>query len=549
MFGKSIHEYKTMNDWFKRDLTEIARAEYLANVDLKEEKLKQKYGEESFGEGSAVVISNSDCRLRFHEIEKRGLDIPQELTGKVLNPEAAAKAEESGDNPAYYANKYLFRVKNLLGRDADDEMKPKGLSADKIAQFSQRVDKAEITFAGADKAQKDKAKKAALKEKNTQEVLNHAMHELLGGVYRIFDEEGAVQVVQRLAPADVHNYVAPLEGTPLSHKEAAKLLAEYASKKEESLKDAPAEEKKKLEEEIKHYAELQHIFLEQERLLEHPSQSTIDIYGTNLSVSTPAIRNQSNILAQNDRKVMLFKHPGGGFSLHVFIGATGVNKVDVDPRTGFLHRGARKGDMQFGPDSYDEKDDFFKSSGTTTREGLNKLRLGEHVGGFPINGSTVVSYYLPNEFSLLPKAQEFQDTVFFGEGKERRVLEVKAKMGDPILVKTDIYLVSALEKKFEDLFADAGTDKTKILETLISNEVLDSPALQKLKMLFTADPLKLSPSETELKAIVERLIANRLGQIRKQNAEDQNFKEILSEIEIFRKLEDEFLMESPAQSA
>jgi phosphatidylserine decarboxylase len=483
LFGKSLHEFKTVNDWFKRSLTKEATKLYVAKAELKESSLSLKYGPEK-DDVSRVVISNSDSRLRFHDIEPGNFGSSYELTGKVLNPEAEFLAKNKGENPVYYEDKYKFSPKNLLGRLDSD---PMGITS----IDTQKGDKKVIA----------------------------AQHELLGGMYRAFDRRGATQVIQRLAPEDVHNYVAPLNGTPLSNLQAANFL-----KSQEGVSD----------QEKAHFENLAKVFEEQEKKLGRPSQSTIDIYGTLGSVSTPAIQNRSSILSQNDRKIMLFKHEDGSFSMHVFIGATGVGKVDVATDTEAKKRGDRQGDMQFGSDTYDSEG-LSTVKDTKTRDDLNKLKLGQWQGGFPINGSTVISYYLPKDFTLYPKLTEAKAKLAYGEASQRVEVELKAQMGSPILVKTEVAIAELLEQRFPGRFSDLakieGDELDSGIDSLISEIDLVSP---KFATLLNGE----SQDSKDLRIKLKSLIASRLDVIKGyqelsqahadkfQNLEEMAFDEI-----------------------
>ncbi|MDP1880160.1 MAG: phosphatidylserine decarboxylase [Parachlamydiaceae bacterium] len=520
LFGNSIHDYKSINEWFKRDLTTGARQEYLQNTIEKEEKIASNFGVNDNGV-SQIVISNSDARLRFHNIEPGQFGKSQELTGKVLNQDAEQVAKSKKDNPSYYKEKYKFSTKNLLGRETNDPIQPRQMNPKTKEIFEKRmveISKIEARIISLKnrytispqeiKELKNLEKKLShlqrkmLKNGNTKNVINFSQHELLGGIYRFFDREGAVQVIQRLAPADIHNYVAPLNGTPLSHKEAIMAIKEKSTELKKYLEGQniqDVEELTKINNEIAHYEKLEEVFKNQELLLGRPSQATIDIFGTNASVSTTGIRNQSRILAQNDRKVMLFKHEDDSLSLHVFIGATGVNRVDVDPLTSSKKQGDRQGDMQFGADKYQRQSQAAKANDKTTKDHTRKLKIGQHKGGFPINGSTVISYYLPTDFTTLKKIKEFSSVGSYGEGIDRANIEIRAKMGNPILIKTEITLVKALKTLFSD-----EVDFKKIPTIENEENKINDETFKLLKKLWGGKTL--TPSESALKAKVEALI-------------------------------------------
>lgn len=524
LFGRSIHAFGSVNDWFKRDLTPKARQSYLTKATDEAKSLEKSFG--SLVKGSPLIISNSDCRLRFHRLEPGSFGQPQELTGKVLSNEAEAESRRKNDDSTYYAEKYKFTTKNLLGRESSDSMEARVLS-----DFS----------------------------------VGEAQRELLSGMFRAFEEEGAVQVIQRLAPADVHNYVAPLDGKPLSHKESVELLQKRLEANEKRLQRFPQDNHDKiakLKAEIEHFNQLIKVFASQEQTLGRPSQSTIDIYGTNESVSTLAIQNQSRILAQNDRKIMLFQHQDGSFSMHVFIGATGVNKVDVDPSTHVMQQGDRQGDMQFGQDSYEKHGSFKASRNATTRDGQNKLKLkketpridseatkkakmGENLGGFPINGSTVISYYLPSDFTIKPEIESFKERAVYGEGLNRTKIEILANMGDPILVKTEILMAQALEKALGDTFAIFSQKHDAIAATILKDKFQSRPKSELGIMIGRLSPqeqvlvkqaynllkppeIELTHSESTLKKNLLTMVDKRLETLRRTRESEERLLDLLT---------------------
>ncbi|MDR3624813.1 MAG: phosphatidylserine decarboxylase [Chlamydiales bacterium] len=460
LFGKSLKEFQQVNEWFARDLITEARALYTEKAIRKEVSLDIKYG--PMEKGSRVVIANADSRLRFHIIEKDQFGESFELTGKVLSHESALLAKAVSDNPIYYQESHKFSTKHLLGRTTEDSMRPKKLP----------------------------------EAQNGKLFVREAQHELLGAAFRFFDKRGAIQVIQRLAPADIHNYVAPLDGKPLSHLEATKYFSELETEHPDL------------------YEQLRIIFKEQENRLERPSQATIDIYGTADSVSTAAIGQKSSILAQNSRKIMFYKHEDGSLSMHVFIGATGVDRVDVDPSTEPLKLGARQGDMQFGTDKYvaNKEKKHHAAKASATRDNEKKLRLGQWQGGFPINGSTVISYYLPTDFSLYPKLEQISLRAHYGQGKDRVKLEAKVQMGSPILVKSEVRVTEMLEDAFSNDFFVQGLSEDELSNRAIA-------IFNKLEEVKTQDQdfktrilsmLKYSPDKDLFKEKIIQTIRGRL---------------------------------------
>jgi len=270
----------------------------------------------------------------------------------------------------------------------------------------------------------------------------------------------------------------------------------------------------------------------QELVLGRSSQSTIDIYGGagkgNLSVSTWAVQNNPGILSQNDRKLMMFRHEDGSFSVHVFIGATGVNKVDVRPETEPVERGTTAGNMQMGSDKYEKEGKWEAASDKTTRDGLRKVRMGERHGKFPQNGSTVISFYLPNDFSLMPKLASHQREMGYEGANKTENIETLMKMGTPILVKTDLLAVQVLERwipdQFEKLDASPAAIKDLIpqvirhIENRIKdNDVQDLTESQKRYLQHDIDFLKkVQEGNAELQGKVLSALDKRLAMREKE---------------------------------
>lgn len=457
LFGTSVWDYESVNAFFTRDLSDEARTKYLAKTQNEIEELTRKYYHNET-KVSLLAISNADAQVRITPLEPDDIKTSRKLTGKVLSNEAAKEAQKAGDNPAYYTEAYRFNMNELVGRFRNDTLQPRPVEGTAIfkklqdfTEASQDLGEAEEPLELDEKLRKvNELKNTILKNKNVQKDINFAQHELLGGALRdYFQKEGAVEVIQRLATFNVHNYTSSVSGTPMSHQEVAVWLKQVQEQtlldlaRLDQLNDKTRDE---LEKKIVHFEMIRKIFKAQETLLGRQSQSTIDIYGTNQSVSTPAIQHQPNILAQNDRKVMFFMHEDGHVSMHVFIGATGVNRVDVDPEIKQRKQGARVGDMGFGPDTYEEDENkkLKAATATTTRDALPKLRMGEHLGAFPINGSTVVSYYIPTDFVPKTNLMLFKDRAKYQNGEEN--IEIKAQMGDSLLIKTELALMEFLQK-------------------------------------------------------------------------------------------------------
>ena len=365
LFGKNIADYKTFNDFFVRDLTEEARADYLRQAKNKNAEILESFEKAKEANLSAVVIASADSRVRVETLEAGELNKPQRIVGKVLNESAAEYAEISGDNPIYYGDNYSFRVSDSLLAKVKDNGEP------------------------------DYPK---MNEPSSSSLDNfyRAQQGLMNLAYEHMNREGVYQIIQRLAPADIHNYTAPVNGRVLNFLEATQFLERKLSE------SGISKETKKVIENMKK------IFSEQDN-----NKGVVEISGTQYSVSTEAVAQQANILSQNNRKVMIMKHDGiDAYSVHVFIGATGVDQVNVDLDGGGYEQGERTGDMAFGGES---------------KKG--KLVSGESIGKFPVNGSTVMSFYFSTLFDLADgiksHIQAFKNKIV--------APELRVKMGDIVL--------------------------------------------------------------------------------------------------------------------
>lgn len=151
-----------------------------------------------------------------------------------------------------------------------------------------------------------------------------------------------------------------------------------------------------------------------------------------MSVSTLATRHQSP-LSQNDRKIIMVEHFDNTISIHIFIGAVGVNNVSIYAPNSELNQGTPVGAMGFGDDA--EGRNHWHTTSTTKdsirlRADQKPLILGRNLGGFTKNGSTVVSLYIgfhPSKRMNAAKLLKYTDS----QGIERQI-EIQAQMGNVI---------------------------------------------------------------------------------------------------------------------
>ena len=230
------------------------------------------------------------------------------------------------------------------------------------------------------------------------------------------DRADFTMIVQRLAPDDIHHYVESVGGRVLSHSQSCEKLLQMLPE------TANLQERLQLEELIRYFQE-------------HPSDNGyVPVRGTRMSVSTLATMREAP-LAQNDRKIMMSNTEIGSISIHIFIGATGINNVRVTSRPGDLELGGHHGSMGAG----DDEEGRSGWQEMATREKSIRLRsatdeelvLGAERGKFSKEGSTVVSLFTnfkpSDEMTLAESRLRYRDA----QGEVRHI-ELLTPMGAPI---------------------------------------------------------------------------------------------------------------------
>jgi phosphatidylserine decarboxylase len=244
---------------------------------------------------------------------------------------------------------------------------------------------------------------------------DQAKRALLGRITDMVNQHDMYMVVQRLSPADPHIFYTTADGKVLSLKHCCDELGAEASQLRELLPE---------------------------------DKVTIDISGRVSSVNTKALRKDSSILAENDRKVMMVKHVDGSLAIHVFIGATSVNLVDVSASAGNFNAGSPVGSMKFGGQS--KKDwvqqqsflrkmvervkrwgkSFLKRATPEQIETVQKerkMRVTKEGVEFPKEASTVISLYPARHYVPVPEIQKFSALSSGGE-----TIEIQCHLGDTI---------------------------------------------------------------------------------------------------------------------
>ncbi len=218
-------------------------------------------------------------------------------------------------------------------------------------------------------------------------------------------------VVQRLAPSDIHHFVSPSQGKILSLRELALQLKQTASGEES--------------------AQLDNLATYYQTHSSHSDLATLYIQGAcPTSVSTIATQNKPTF-SQNDRKIMAMRHSTGAISIHIYIGAIGVNHVDlqVDARCD-QNIGDNVGSMGFGHDA--RRSAWPKMATSDDSISLHRqagpIATGADTGVFDATGSTVVSLYLGG-LSLCENIQAAQNLQYQDADGHTRQIEVIATMG------------------------------------------------------------------------------------------------------------------------
>ncbi len=392
-FGTPMAKYRNVNSWFVRDYSEKAKKDIFYKVE--EEKKKAKNND--------LIISMVQGKLRFLKHSPGNLGVKQTIVGKVLNKEELNRAVENGENPFYFQHRYNFSLYDVFGRTKTIFM----TQTKKFRQFKKESEK----FL-QNSLKKKKKKKFSSSE---EQLIHQSQRDLLASIFNYFNRHKVVQVIQRLAPSDVHGYVVPTNGHYLTNEELISFL------KEELREDSSIPEALKISEENV-LSTIEKNFMGQQNFLSKDVPPYVSIYGLNQSVSTQALSYRPDVLSLNDRKILVMKHESGSVSAHIFIGATGVNDVNVVAPRGKRKQGDFQGNMKFGHDGEDKR---------KSPHGVKKLRLGDKLGMFPLNGSTIISLYLEKDYDLHPDIDLFlQGNYFFHKKFGPVEVELKVDMGD-----------------------------------------------------------------------------------------------------------------------
>lgn len=302
LFGRDFTEYKTLSQWFVRDLTSEA-------LDLYAEGFRQREGQLRgvLGEGhQRLMMASADARFRFATFPAgEGFDPPQRIVGKILRPEDVSAARPAAET-LYPTEEYSFRIKDLL-----------------------RVG-----------TEYDPSRHLAESDPNFAMQKQREMHALF---YDEMRARGVHQSVWRLAPADVHKFGVPADGHPMTNREVVEYLQEQARFRGEA-------DGTKLTELLKYFqgqeADQARVNAAEAKGERVPNRGMM--VGTSYSVDTRAVANNPKLLATNSCIPMFYRTADGKVISLFYIGATGVEGVAVNPSTRSFAAGETNGYMATG---------------------------------------------------------------------------------------------------------------------------------------------------------------------------------------------------------
>jgi phosphatidylserine decarboxylase len=300
LFGYELREAKSHNASFKRALTDEARDQILAQSGYLAERSKVQ---DKLKDPSAqVVCANAFSRVTVQTFHEQEIDAPRTIREKVLSPspENAAISEKWG-------SKSFFTIHDMLG----------GFPL--IEDGSQSVELVGQRQPSVDDAQRQAS--------------------LLAATTSMVKKRRGMMVIQRLSPSDIHHFYSTADGHVLTRAEWCGALHGMIEERRKLGVESETDGA-----ELAQLEQLQEYFAEKK-----DEQPTINIAGSTLSsVNTLALRHQPSILATNDRKIMMVRHADGCLALHVFVGASAVNQVDVRAPAGEVQVMRSLGAMGFG---------------------------------------------------------------------------------------------------------------------------------------------------------------------------------------------------------
>lgn len=282
------------------------------------------------------------------------------------------------------------------------------------------------------------------------------------GLYRsvltsAMNQKDLTMVVQRLAPADIHHYGMSVGGEVLSLQRSCEVLRGMLNK------STNPKEIAQLEQLIAWY---------QDKGSDNADKALSEVKGGRESVATLATKSKTP-LSENDRKIMMVRHEDNTISVHVFIGAVGVNYVKVDAAAGKYADGADLGSMGFGDDptrnTFAEVQPSAKPASKPATdesifsavEGNQQVAGGAAAGSFALGGSTVVSLFFREDFVPTEEMSSTTKSVAFRDSKGGMAhnIEVLAPWGKPIALPTAYVALKNL-----DINSKAGMSPDQILQ-------------------------------------------------------------------------------------
>lgn len=314
-----------------------------------------------------------------------------------------------------------------------------------------------------------------------------AQGQLLGAMSSFINKHDTMMVVQRLAPADIHHFYATADYEILSREDCCTVL------------DDEFKENQKLKEALL-------------KLFAGDKNATINIAGSSCSsVSTNALRQESSILATNDRKIMMVRHKDGSIAFHVFIGATAVNSIDVTVPAGEqVAAGHDCGAMKYSSEHKEEwitaktgeeaKIPFrdwviiwpFKMVQSVVRWLGSRIQWsdrGIHVHkegtGFEQGGSTVVSLYLKRDYWPIPLIADVTQKAVRAVSGTQETIEIQCQLGNTLATPVAYQVLQCMRDNGIEINPQ-NPDATllKFKETLASKE--NTPFEKEWERILTA---------------------------------------------------------------
>lgn len=410
-----LRKQKSPDAAFQRAL----KPEAIARL-TEEARRKQININETIGQGNLVTNCAFD-RFGIIQIPRFGTDHLFNITGKCFadtkaNIQAARKEKS-------YTGRFAFSLKQMLGfgNKMKIPFKPgEAITYESLASLENPV-------------HAKTPKEAALNLKKSQIIASRSM---LRCIINVFHRHENTMIVQRLAPADIHHFASTAEGRVLTWSESCQVLQKMLAKRTENLEKRGKTNDpkyKELQEEIRQLEELFIYFQNHQEF----DEKTIDIKGNkHSSVSRKALFDHSETLALNTRRIRVVEHEDGAISIQCYVGATGVDQVNVPHLKHKHHLGEDYGSMGFG-----HLDQSNWLEGLATKKESIKLdpkknnELGMPAGKFDKTGSTIICIHFSKDLVPIKSVEDFTKIVKHTVTKESLLIRIRNCFAKTIIGK------------------------------------------------------------------------------------------------------------------